>query len=115
MTHRGAEMDDDPRTADREQTEGHQGAAQTGRVGSNSPPPKKDGPEQAAVEADPTGIWSKPRPEKLPSPTYAPATMALGIVLLLWGMLTTPLISLVGLVLFVIALAGWIGDLRHER
>ncbi|MGH9355185.1 MAG: hypothetical protein ACRD10_03560, partial [Terriglobia bacterium] len=61
------------------------------------------------------GGWNKPRPEKTPHPTYAPATLGLGVVCMLWGLVTTPLISLVGAILFGIALAVWIGDLRHER
>ncbi|HEX5482117.1 MAG TPA: hypothetical protein VFZ08_05770 [Terriglobia bacterium] len=59
--------------------------------------------------------WHKPRPGKIPHPTYAPATVALGIACLLWGLVTTPIISLIGAVLFVMGLAAWIGDLRHER
>ncbi len=58
--------------------------------------------------------WHRPRPEKTPHPTYAPATVALGILGLLWGIMTTPIISLVGGVLFVIGLASWIGGLRRE-
>jgi len=39
--------------------------------------------------------------------------MAFGILLLAWGLVTTLLISGVGLVLFALALAGWIGALRY--
>jgi hypothetical protein len=53
--------------------------------------------------------------EPLPDPTYWPAVMALGIVFLAWGLISTLLVSGVGLLLFVLALAGWIGDLRHEQ
>ena len=56
--------------------------------------------------------WNLPRPEKLPNPTYWPAVMSLGITLLLWGLITTLLITLVGLVLFASGLIGWIGELR---
>ena len=51
----------------------------------------------------------------LPEPTYWPAVMALGIVFLAWGLITSLLISAVGLILFVLALAGWIGDIQHEQ
>ncbi len=61
----------------------------------------------------PQSGWSVPRPEELPSPTYWPAVMALGIVLMVWGLVSTFVISGVGLALFALALAGWIGDLRH--
>jgi len=54
-------------------------------------------------------LWSKPRPQNVPAPTYAPAVVALAIVCLLWGLITTYLISLLGLVLLGIGLADWIG------
>lgn len=53
--------------------------------------------------------------EPLPEPTYWPAVMAVGIVFIAWGIVTLYAISGVGLLLFVIALVGWIGDLRHEQ
>ena len=59
--------------------------------------------------------WNAPRPEKLPEPTIWPATLALGITFLMWGLVTSFIISGVGVVLFAAALAGWIRDIRHER
>ncbi|MGH7802231.1 MAG: hypothetical protein ACREOW_16670 [Thermodesulfobacteriota bacterium] len=67
--------------------------------------------------------WHKPKPETLPKPGYWPALMALGIVFLLWGLAlgfnevfsSSLVTSGIGLILFVIALVGWIGDLRDER
>ena len=67
--------------------------------------------------------WNKPKPETLPKPGYWPAVMAFGIVFLLWGLAlgfnevfsSSLVTSGIGLILFVIALAGWIGDLRDER
>ncbi len=67
--------------------------------------------------------WSIPKPEKIPKPGYWPFLMAMGICFILWGLAvgfnevvsTIILISGIGLVLFIIALAGWIGDLRDER
>ena len=49
--------------------------------------------------------------------------MALGITFMLWGLAvgfnevvsTIIIIFFIGLVLFIGALAGWIGDMRHER
>jgi len=58
--------------------------------------------------------WHKPQPEKLPQPTYWPAVFAFAVVLFAWGWVTTISVSAVGLVLCAIAVAGWIGDLRHE-
>ena len=59
--------------------------------------------------------WSVPQPETLPRPTYWPAVFALGAVLILWGFVTTLVISGVGGLLFLVALGGWIGEMRHER
>ncbi len=59
--------------------------------------------------------WTVPEGVHIPEPTYTPVFMALGMVCLLWGIVTTPLISLVGAVLFVISIVGWIGKLRHEH
>ncbi len=67
--------------------------------------------------------WHRPLPEKLPSSGYWPAIMALGITFMLWGIAvgfnevvsTIIIIFFIGLALFIGALAGWIGDLRHER
>jgi hypothetical protein len=41
--------------------------------------------------------------------------MALGITFFAWGLVTSPVVLGMGLVLFVISLAGWIGEIRHER
>jgi hypothetical protein len=56
----------------------------------------------------------KAKPEELPHPTYWPFFLALGIMFLGWGLLTTWLISVAGLIVFVISLIGWINILRHE-
>ncbi len=78
--------------------------------------------EQAATELQPgaappeaAGDWSIPRPDILPRPTYAPAGLAFGAVFLLWGILTSYIVSIVGLVIFIISLAAWIGEILHER
>lgn len=77
---------------------------------------------EVAREGIPPG-WHKPLPERLPSPGYWPAIMALGITFMMWGLavgfnevLSTILILFfIGFVLFLAALIGWIGDLRNER
>lgn len=56
----------------------------------------------------------KAKPEHLPKPTYWPFFLALGLMFLGWGLLTTWLISLAGFIVFVISLIGWINILRHE-
>jgi hypothetical protein len=57
--------------------------------------------------------WSRPKPEHVPHPTYWPAVLALGLTFAIWGLITSYVISVVGLVLFAIGLSGWIGELRH--
>ena len=58
--------------------------------------------------------WPKAHPERLPSPTYWPFFLAGGLAFVFWGLLTTWVILVAGLVVFAIALAGWINILRHE-
>lgn len=60
-------------------------------------------------------VWTAPRSQITPRATYSPAVTALAIVCLLWGLLTSYLISLLGVILLAVSLAGWIGELRHER
>jgi hypothetical protein len=59
--------------------------------------------------------WTKPQPEVLPQPTYWPAAMALGIIFVLWGAASSFIVSIVGLILLVVSLVGWIGEIRHEN
>lgn len=58
--------------------------------------------------------WSRPRPLHLVKPTYWPMVLALGIAFALWGIVSSPIISVIGLLLFAFALANWIGELRHD-
>jgi len=50
----------------------------------------------------------------LPHESLAPITMAAGIGLLGFGLLTSLVFSIVGLVVMAWALAWWIGEMRHE-
>lgn len=47
----------------------------------------------------------------LPAPTVWPLVLSLGITLLAAGLLTHPALSVVGLVLFFLALRGWVAEL----
>jgi hypothetical protein len=58
--------------------------------------------------------WSKPRPEQLPRPSYAPPLMALGLMCLLWGAVTTWIISVIGIVLLGVASVSWIRSSRES-
>ena len=59
--------------------------------------------------------WIVLPPEHLPRPTYFPSGLAMGTAFLFWGLITSYVIVLVGVALFVAALAGWINEIRHER
>lgn len=54
------------------------------------------------------------RPQTLPKPTYWPFFLAFGFAFLLWGIVTTWIISVVGFVVIVISISGWIKDLIDE-
>ncbi len=56
----------------------------------------------------------KAQPEELPKPTYWPFFLAFGIVLIFWGIITSWIISGIGLILFVVAITGWIIDIYKE-
>ena len=51
--------------------------------------------------------------EHLPSPSVWPFTVAGGVALLGFGLLTTFALSALGLVLMAVGLYGWIQELRH--
>lgn len=59
--------------------------------------------------------WNTPKPDLIPRSTAWPAALALGITFLAWGIITSPVVLGVGLLLFAIALAGWIVEIRHEH
>lgn len=86
------------------------GASPVGRVGID-PGAEDTPPSTVSLRQG----WSIPQPEELPRPTVWPVVLGLGITFLLWGTITSLLVSGVGLVLFVVALIGWIGDIRDEH
>ena len=59
--------------------------------------------------------WNLPRPEIIPRPTWWPAAAGLGIVVLGWGLITSLVLLAIGVTLLGVSLAGWIGEIRHER
>ncbi len=74
---------------------------------------EKTKPSQPS-EADLPAGWTLPRPHKLPRPTYWPAVLAGGVVVFAWGPATSWTVSIVGAVVSIVAIRGWIGELRHE-
>jgi hypothetical protein len=57
--------------------------------------------------------WVQLPPEHVPRPTYWPAAMAAAIMLILWGLLGSAILTGTGIVLFIVAAAGWLKELRH--
>ena len=49
----------------------------------------------------------------LPAPSIWPVTLAAGITLLAFGVLTNIVFLLSGVAVMIIGIAGWIGDMRH--
>ena len=66
------------------------------------------------MEIDHTIEKVKAKPEVLPEPTYWPFFLALGLMFMGWGLLTTWIISVAGFIVFVVSLIGWINIIRHE-
>lgn len=58
--------------------------------------------------------WNAPAPERLPVPTFAPAIMAMGIVVFAMGIVTTWYVGLVGVLIFAVAAWRWVGELQGE-
>lgn len=53
--------------------------------------------------------------EHLPKPTYWPATFGLGITFFFWSFVTSWVIFVVGVILMIISMAGWIQEIIDER
>jgi hypothetical protein len=70
-------------------------------------------PDEQLADSHPD--WEPLPPEHLPRPTYFPAGLAMGITFLFWGLITSWVIFVVGLALFIAALVGWIAEIRYER
>jgi hypothetical protein len=71
-------------------------------------------PAEESRKTPPPG-WIALQPEHLPAPTFWPAGFALAITFIFWGLVTSWVVLVVGVALFVASLAGWIADIRHER
>ena len=56
------------------------------------------------------GDRHKPLPEHLPSPSFGPPILAVGLMLLLWGAVTSWMVSVLGLIIAALAGRIWLGD-----
>jgi hypothetical protein len=59
--------------------------------------------------------WNTPEPATAPPPTNWPMFLGLAVVMIAYGVIFAWWFVGVGLVMFFVALAGWIGELRHDR
>jgi hypothetical protein len=59
--------------------------------------------------------WDQIPHERLPNATFFPAGLAMGTTFIIWSLITSWVIGVVGAGLFAAALAGWITEIRHER
>lgn len=63
----------------------------------------------------PAPDWTDAKPATLPKPSYAPAAAAFGVTLGAAGVVTSFWVSIAGLIVFVLGIANWIGDLVHAH
>jgi len=77
-----------------------------------SDPHSTDQGSDARVES--TGTWHAPLPKAAPAPTYAPAALALGLLLAAWGVMTHWIMTATGAALTGWALAEWFAGLRSD-
>jgi hypothetical protein len=78
----------------------------------------KEGPEQPNPAYPKESLhkdWQKPLPHELPQPTAWPFVLGLGNCLLAWGVVTSWVLSLLGLILTIAGIGGWIARLRDEQ
>jgi len=91
-------------------------AAEKGRADASG---NGDQPDPAGLSRDnekaSSAGWNIPKPEVIPSPSYWPFMLSFGASLLGLGLLTSKLISITGIALFIIAIVKWVGSLRHEQ
>jgi hypothetical protein len=58
--------------------------------------------------------WTSYPAERPPAPTAAPVLFAFGVTLLAWGVVSSFVVSLIGLALLAVSLLHWIGEIAHD-
>lgn len=53
-------------------------------------------------------------PQVIPQSTFWPITLAFGVMFIIWGLITSLIITGVGLLLSAFAIVGWINDMNDE-
>ena len=51
-------------------------------------------------------------PQEIPAPTFWPFILAFGVMFLFWGIIASFIMSLVGVVIMIVSIAGWVSELR---
>ena len=54
-----------------------------------------------------------PKPQATVEPSYAPFLLALGITMIFWGIVTSPVMSIGGFVLLIWGLSLWISEIAQ--
>ena len=62
-------------------------------------------PEDDLVEAT---------PQEIPEPTFWPIVLGFAVMFFFWGMITSLIITGVGVLMIAIAITGWITELNNE-
>jgi hypothetical protein len=79
------------------------------------PDPTIETPPSAAMPASEGGHGTHGGDIHLPPPTIWPFTTAAGVALGGLGLVTTTIVSVLGLIIMVWGLVAWVQELRHER
>jgi hypothetical protein len=53
-------------------------------------------------------------PQEIPELTFWPIVLAFAVLFFFWGLITSLIISGVGIVMIVFSIMGWISDLNNE-
>ena len=90
---------------------GARGRAEPSATGSGSHVERRLNPEPGSTQVE----WSRARHRRARlAPSYAPAGVALGVAMGLWGIVTHWVMSVAGAALFVIALWRWIAEIHAD-
>lgn len=67
------------------------------------------------IEDQPEGALEPPTEEvHLPDPSYTPVLVALGISIMVIGIIMSWVIVAIGAIIFLASLLRWVGQTRHE-
>jgi hypothetical protein len=70
--------------------------------------------EDYGLKLQPDETWNDATPQEIPEFTYWPFIMAIGLLFICWGIITQFALFILGLIIFfLVALPGWIIDLRE--